>query len=94
MATNVTNTTTAEQVKETVLRILGEIAPEADPAALDPDVAFRDQLDIDSMDYLNFIIALHAEFGVEIPELDYPKLSSLSECVAYIVAARATVSGT
>ncbi|MGH7165428.1 MAG: acyl carrier protein, partial [Nitrospiraceae bacterium] len=60
-----------------MLRILGEIAPEADLSTLKPDVNFRDQLDIDSMDFLNFVIALHEALRVEIPEADYPKLASL-----------------
>ncbi len=77
---------TAEDVKRTALRILGEIAPEADLASLKPDISFRDQLDIDSMDFLNFVIALHETLRVEIPEADYPKLASLNACVAYVLA--------
>ncbi len=75
------------ELRETVLRVLGEIAPEADPTTLKPDVSFRDQLDIDSMDFLNFAIALHEELGVEIPEADYPKLATLDGCVEYLAAA-------
>lgn len=77
---------TAEDVKRTALRILGEIAPEADLASLKPDVSFRDQLDIDSMDFLNFVIALHEALRVEIPEADYPKLATLNACAAYVLA--------
>ncbi|MBI4290737.1 MAG: acyl carrier protein [Betaproteobacteria bacterium] len=78
-------------VRETVVRLLGEIAPELDPAELKPGVNLRDQLDLDSMDFLNFVIAMHKEFGVEIPEADYRKLLSLDDCVAYLQAAlRAT----
>ena len=75
------------ELRETVLRVLGEIAPEADPTTLKPDVSFRDQLDIDSMDFLNFAIALHEELAVEIPEADYPKLATLDGCVEYLAAA-------
>ena len=78
---------TDDEIREIVLRALGEIAPEADPTTLEPDVSFRDQLDIDSMDFLNFAIALHEEFGVEIPEADYPKLATLDGCVEYLAAA-------
>ena len=60
---------------------------EADLATLAPDVSFRDQLDLDSMDHLNFVIALHAALQVEIPEADYPKLATLDACVNYLVAA-------
>ena len=64
-----------------MLRILGEIAPEADLTRLKPDVSFRDQLNIDSMDFLNFVTGLDEELDVRIPESDYPKLSTLDACV-------------
>lgn len=76
----------SDDLKATILRTLGEIAPEADLASLKPDVSFRDQLDIDSMDFLNFVIALHEELHVEIPEADYPQLSTLNGCVQYLTA--------
>lgn len=72
---------TQGEIKATVLRKLGEIAPEADLTRLKPDVNFRDQLDIDSMDFLNFVIALDEELGVGIPESAYPKLSTLDGCI-------------
>jgi acyl carrier protein len=59
--------------------------PEADPASIKPDVSFRDQLDIDSMDFLNFAIALHQTLGVDIPEADYGKLDTLDHCVEYLL---------
>ncbi len=77
---------TREEITTTVLRALGEIAPEADLAAIKPDVSFRDQLDIDSMDFLNFVIAVHEALHVEIPEADYPKLITLNGCVGYLSA--------
>jgi acyl carrier protein len=83
---------TENEIRETVLRVLGGIAPEADPATLKPDVSFRDQLDIDSMDFLNFAIGLHEELGVEIPEADYPKLQTLDGCVEYLALAVAAGS--
>lgn len=73
-----------EDIKHTVLRILGDIAPETDLAALKSDVSLRDQLDLDSMDFLNFVIALHQSLGVDIPEGDYPKLATLNGCLAYL----------
>ena len=77
---------TREEVRATMLRVLGEIAPEADLSALKPDVAFRDQLDLDSMDLLNVVIGLHAAFGVEIPEADYSSLATPEGCVDYLCA--------
>ncbi len=71
-----------------ILRLLGEIAPEADLTSLQPDVSFRDQLDLDSMDFLNFVVALHKEFHIEIPETDYPTYMTLNGCLAQLSAAR------
>lgn len=70
-----------DEIRQAVLRLLGEIAPEADLAAVKPNVSFRDQLDIDSMDFLNFVVSIHQTFGVEIQEADYPKYSTLDGCV-------------
>jgi acyl carrier protein len=75
-----------EEIRGSVLDCLGSIAPEADLSRLRPAVSFRDQLDLDSMDFLNFVIALHEQLGLEIPERDYPKLSSLNGCVEYLSA--------
>ena len=77
---------TADEIKATALRILGDIAPEADLSSLNPAVSFRDQLDIDSMDFLNFVIALHETLHIDIPEADYPKLDSLNACVKHLPA--------
>lgn len=78
----------ADELRAVVLRVLGDIAPEADLASLQPDVAFREQLDLDSMDILNFVVGLHGALGVEIPEADYPKLATLDACVEYLASRR------
>ena len=75
---------TTEDVRTTVLSVLGEIAPEADLTGVRGDVPLREQLDLDSMDVLNFVVGLHAALGVEIPEADYGKLATLDACVAYL----------
>ena len=75
---------TPSEIRRIVLNRLGEIAPEADLTTLKPDISFRDQLDIDSMDFLNFIVALHKEFHVDLPESDYPQLVSIDGCVRYL----------
>jgi acyl carrier protein len=77
---------TRDEIRASVLRVLGEIAPEADLATLDADVPFREQLDLDSMDLLNVVVGLHAALGVEIPEADYPHLTTLDACVDYVMA--------
>jgi acyl carrier protein len=79
---------TRDELRATVLRVLGEIAPEADLAALHAAVGFRDQLDLDSMDVLNFVVGLHTALGIEIPEADYGKLATLDACVDYLDARR------
>ncbi len=73
-----------EELSNRVLELLTEIAPDVDPASVIPGVAFRDQFDFDSMDTLNFAIALHRELGVEVPESDYAQLASLEKCVGYL----------
>ncbi len=77
---------TRDEIHATVLRLLGNVAPEADLAQLKPDVSIRDQLDVDSMDFLNFVIALHDALHVDIPESDYAKIATLNDCVAYLEA--------
>jgi acyl carrier protein len=75
-----------DEARTAILAVLGTIAPEADVSELEPDVEFRDQLDIDSMDFLNFAIGLHARTGVDIPEDDYALVATLDDCIAYLVA--------
>jgi acyl carrier protein len=79
---------TKDEIKETILRILGQIAPEADLTQIKSNLRIRDQLDIDSMDLLNFVIGLHKELRVDIPETDYPKLATLDGCIDYLAARR------
>ncbi len=79
---------TRDELRATVLHVLGEIAPEADLTSLQPAVALREQLDLDSMDVLNFVVGLHAAVGVEIPEADYARLVTLNDCVEYLDARR------
>lgn len=63
---------------------LNNIAPEADLAALDATADLREALDIDSMDFLNFVIAVNRRLGVDIPEIDYPKLLTLQKAIGYL----------
>ncbi len=77
---------TQDEILERLLAILQELAPEANVRGLDPDVRVRDQLDIDSMDLLNFVIAVDEQFGVDIPERDYTKLRTLNDMVGYLSA--------
>jgi acyl carrier protein len=74
------------QIKAVVLRVLSGIAPEVEIDAIDPNRDLRDQMDIDSVDFLNFVIGLHKDLGVEIPDADISKLASLNKCVDYLVS--------
>jgi acyl carrier protein len=77
---------TKQEIRETVLRVLGQIAPEADLSQIQPSLRIRDQLDIDSMDLLNWVIGLHKELKVDIPESDYPRLATLDGCIDYLAS--------
>jgi acyl carrier protein len=74
---------TNDEIKGLVLRELAKIAPEAS-TEIDPDTDLREQIDLDSMDILNLMIAVNAATGVDIPEADYPQLATLNGCVAYL----------
>jgi acyl carrier protein len=74
---------TPDLVRAAAIRVLGAIAPDADLAHLKADLGLREQMDLDSMDFLNFVIGLHKELQVEIPEADYPKLATLNGCISY-----------
>jgi len=73
-------------IRKVVQEELGNIAPEVDLASIDPASDLREAIDIDSIDFLNFITAIHHRLGVEIPEIDYPKLVTLDGAVAYVAA--------
>jgi len=75
---------TEDQLKAVVLDIIGKIAPEADIANLDPADRLRNQFDFDSVDFVNFAVALQEQLNVEIPEQDYPRLATLKGCIAYL----------
>ena len=77
---------TEVEVKKAVRDALSNIAPEVDLDAIDPAKDLRDQIDIDSVDFLNFVIGLHKELNVEIPDADVSKLATLNGCVSYLAA--------
>jgi acyl carrier protein len=75
-----------DELAALILDTLIGVAADVDPGALDPDVAFRDQIEIDSVDFLNFVLALEKRLGRRVPEVDFPRLSSLNGCLAYFGA--------
>lgn len=74
-------------IRGIIAAALEEVAPGSDIGDIDPEEDFVYELDIDSMDFLNFVIAVHDRTGIEIPERDYPKLSSLNKAVGYLQGA-------
>ena len=75
-----------EALRETALAILQSIAPEVEPGDIRGDRPLRNQVDLDSMDWLNFLVAVHEKLQVEIPEADYAKLVTMDDVVAYVSA--------
>ena len=75
---------TRDELAKRILDLLTGVAPDVEAASVIPGIDFRDQFDFDSMDTLNFAIALHKELGVEVPEADYAQLASLEKCIAYL----------
>ena len=80
-------------LREIIDRNLQRIAPEVVPGELVVDQPLRDQVDLDSMDWLNFIVGLHEALKIDIPEADYHKLVTLDDITAYLTAAIAAGAG-
>lgn len=75
---------TQNDIRSEVLAVLTTIAPEVAPEDISDDVLLRDQVDLDSMDWLNFLIGIHKRMQIDIPESDYASLRTLSDLVRYI----------
>lgn len=77
---------TRPEIQAKIVQALTGVAPEIDPGTIDPEIPLRDQVDLDSMDFLRFVIGLHTELDVDVPEADYQKLASLGGAVDYVAA--------
>tara|TARA_B110000037_G_C17043813_1_gene474828 strand:- start:861 stop:1115 length:255 start_codon:yes stop_codon:yes gene_type:complete len=75
---------TNEECKKVVLDIIAEIAPDEDVSDVTSSVALREQLDLDSMDFLDIVMELRKKHGIEVPESEYGQLASLDSCAAYL----------
>ena len=75
---------TKEDCKKLVLEIIADIAPDEDLGNIKPDVRLRDQLQLDSMDFLDIVMELRKRHGIEVPEADYMNLASLDSCAEYL----------
>jgi acyl carrier protein len=77
---------TRPEIREKVVQALASVAPEVDPGTIGADIPLRDQVDLDSMDFLRFVVELHEQVGVEVPERDYGRLATLAGAVEYVAA--------
>jgi acyl carrier protein len=75
---------TGEEIREAVVGILSDIAPDEDLSNLKEDVPFRDQLELDSMDFLDIVMELRKRYRIQIPEEDYGELASMASTVKYL----------
>jgi acyl carrier protein len=75
---------TAADVRQIVIDIIADIAPDEDVTGLDDKKSLREQLDLDSMDFLDIVMELRKRHKVEVPQEDYPKLATLESCVTYL----------
>ena len=73
-----------EQVRQVVLNIISDIAPDEDMATIKDEISLREQLDLDSMDFLDIVMELRKRHKVEVPAEDYPKLATMASCVTYL----------
>jgi acyl carrier protein len=76
---------TIDDIKNVILEIIRDIDDEADLENLNPSEALRDQLDLDSMDFLDIVMELRKRYQIQIPEADYPQLATLESCVNYLM---------
>lgn len=74
---------------ERLRQILGDVAPDLDVASLSADADLRNDIGIDSMDFLNFIIAISKQLSVAVPEADYGKVTTLAKCADYVTHSKA-----
>ena len=75
---------TQDQIRQAILDIIADIAPDEDVTKVKGDVRLREQLDLDSMDFLDIVMELRKRYNVEVPEADYMQLASLDSSVAYL----------
>ena len=75
---------TRDEIKDVILEIIADIDEEADFASRDADAPLRDQLDLDSMDFLDIVMELRKRYKLQIPEEEYPQLATLTSCVNYL----------
>lgn len=77
-------------LRDAVVASIVAVAPEAEPATIPEDASLRDELDLDSMDFLNVVQGIHDRTGIDVPERDYPRLATLGSAVDYLLGRSGT----
>ena len=75
---------TRDEVRDAIVSILKDIAPDEDLSSIKDDAILREQIDLDSMDFLDIVMELRKRFNIEVPESDYPELASMASCIQYL----------
>jgi len=75
---------TRDEVRQVIISILKDIAPDEDVSSIEDDVVLREQIDLDSMDFLDIVMELRKRFNIEVPESDYQELASMASCIQYL----------
>ena len=75
---------TDDQIRQAIIGIISDIAPDENASNIDPAVRLREQLDLDSMDFLDIVMELRKRYGVHVPDTDYQNLATLDSCVEYL----------
>lgn len=76
---------TREGIHKAVIEIIGDIAPDEDLGGIDAEKPLRDQIDLDSMDFLDIVMELRKRYSVEVPEQDYPELATMNSTINYLL---------
>ena len=74
-----------EEIRQAIIEILADIAPDEDLSTLDDSIAFREQMELDSMDFLDIVMELRKRYRIQVPEEDYGQLASMDSTVNYLV---------
>ena len=75
---------TRDEVRQVIISIIKDIAPDEDVSSIKDDVVLREQIDLDSMDFLDIVMELRKRFHIEVPESDYQELASMASCIQYL----------
>jgi acyl carrier protein len=75
---------TRDEIRQAIISIMQDILPDEDFSGVKPDEKLRDQVGLDSMDFLDIVMELRKRYGVEVPESEYPQLATLNSCIGYL----------